>query len=256
MRSILFWWLLSAMDREWWSRFLEKYGSPFLVGKFADDEGRGILERAFSLAVRIGGLVISRDTDVELQKTAASDSGDAYDKFLTICQREKSKLVLGQTLSSEAQPGGLGGGAANLQSDVRDDISRFDAVTLADTMKHQLITQLCQINNLPGRPPKLTWGSQSKNDTRNTAALLQSFAQANLELTDAGIASMSESLGISLQRRASATANPVPFSISLPHTVDVSSVIPEIRRPLATLSRIVSASASKDDCLAKASMIS
>ena len=64
MRSILFWWLLSAMDREWWSRFLEKYGSPFLVGKFADDEGRGILERAFSLAVRIGGLVISRDIGV------------------------------------------------------------------------------------------------------------------------------------------------------------------------------------------------
>lgn len=247
MRSLLFWWLLSAMDREWWARFLERYGSPFLVGKFTDEEGQSVLQQAFSMATRLGGLVISRDTSVEIQKAAASDSGDAYDKFLTICQREKSKLILGQTLSSEAQPGGLGGGAANLQSDVREDIRRFDATVLADTMLHQLITQYCQINNLPGKPPKLIWGSQSQNDTKNTTALLQSLAAANLELTDDGITSMGDSLGVSLQRR-SASPSPTAFSATRRVLADGSQTGDE---RCAKISKLIMTSRSKQEAVTR-----
>ena len=249
MRSLLFWWLLSAMDREWWARFLERYGSPFLVGKFADEEGQNVLTSAFSLATRLGGLVISSDTSVEIQKASASDSGDAYDKFLTICQREKSKLILGQTLSSEAQPGGLGGGAADLQSDVREDIRRFDATVLADTMLHQLIAQFCVINNLPGKTPKLIWGSQSQNDTKNTTALLQSLAAANLELTDDGITSIGDSLGVALQRR-SPSQSPVGFSAIRRGLADGSQLGCGRR---ADASKIVMTSRSKQEAIARLS---
>ena len=37
MRSIIFWWLLGHMGRDWWARYLDKYGSPFVVGKY--DQG-------------------------------------------------------------------------------------------------------------------------------------------------------------------------------------------------------------------------
>jgi phage gp29-like protein len=211
MRSILFWWLLSAMSREWWARFLDRYGSPFLVGKFADDEGKNLLERAFSLATRLGGIVCSRDTSIEIQKVSSNDSGDAYDKFLSICQREKSKLIIGQTLSAEAQPTGLGSGVSSLQGAVRDDIRKFDAMMLSDTLIHQLVTQFCQINNLPGRIPKLVWGSQSNEDIRAMGTLLQSFAAAGMELSDAGITQMAENTGYSLQRKA-ASQSPTPFN--------------------------------------------
>jgi hypothetical protein len=221
MRSILFWWLLSAMSREWWSRFLDRYGSPFLVGKFADTEGKNLLERAFSMATRLGGIVCSRDTSIEIQKVSSNDSGDAYEKFLAICQREKSKLIIGQTLSAEAQPTGLGSGVSSLQGAVRDDIRKFDAMMLSDTLIHQLITQFCQINNLPGRVPKIGWGSQSNDELKVTGALMQSLAFANLELTDAGITQLSDSLGLSLQRRA-APASQTPFSAS---SSDVSKII-------------------------------
>lgn len=244
MRSILFWWLLSAMSREWWARFLERYGSPFLVGKYPDDEGKTVLERAFSLSTRLGGLVISRDTSVEIQKATASDSGDAYEKFLTICQREKSKLILGQTLSSEAQPNGIGGGAAELQSDVRDDIRRFDSMMLADTIIHQLVAQLCRINNQKGRIPRLIWGSQSQSDTKATSMLLASLAQAGLEPTDGGIASVSELVGIGLQRRGIGTA-PMTFSVD----GERGGVIPAIRRPIENLSRVVLSSRSAEEAL-------
>ena len=233
MRSILFWWLLSAMSREWWARFLDRYGSPFLVGKFADTEGKNLLERAFSLATRLGGIVCSRDTSIEIQKVSSSDSGDAYDKFLSICQREKSKLIIGQTLSAEAQPTGLGSGVSTLQGAVRDDIRKFDAMMLSDTLIHQLITQFCQINNLPGRIPKLVWGSQSNEDTRAMGVLLQSFAAAGMELSDAGITQMSETTGYSLQRK-SAASGPLPFSAT-----------PRDR----TISEIILSSSSRDDAV-------
>ena len=90
MRSILFWWLLGVMDRDWWSRFLDRYGSPFLVGKYeqTDDQSRTTLERAFSAAVKIGGLVVSKDTDVEIKQAASQSAGEAFEKFYTISRRE------------------------------------------------------------------------------------------------------------------------------------------------------------------------
>ena len=83
---------------------------------------------------------------------------------------------------------------------------------LSDTLIHQLVTQFCQINNLPGRVPKIGWGSQSNDELKVTGALMQSLAFANLELTDSGITQLSDSLGLSLQRRAAIpTQSPTPF---------------------------------------------
>ena len=126
-RALVFWWLLSALGKDWWTRFLDKYGSPFMVGKYpeANDESRTILESAFGWASRIGGLVISADTDVEIKQAAASDSGEAYKTFLEVANREKSKLILGQTLSADAQSTGLGSGVATQQGAVRDDIRQW-----------------------------------------------------------------------------------------------------------------------------------
>jgi len=129
MRSIVFWWLLSVMDRDWWARALERFGSPFIVARYdqADDKTRSKLEIALSMATRLFGVVVSKETEIELKEAASSQSGDAFDKFHTVCQREKSKHILGQTLSSEAQGTGLGSGVAKGQSDVRNDIRQFDA---------------------------------------------------------------------------------------------------------------------------------
>ena len=86
MRSLVFWWLLSSMDRDWWARFLDRYGSPFLVGKYDqnDDASRTVLERAFQFAVKVGGMVISKQTEVDVKQAAASSSADAYEQFITI----------------------------------------------------------------------------------------------------------------------------------------------------------------------------
>ncbi len=125
MRALLFWWLLRTMSRQWWAQFLERYGQPFLKGKYTKKEDRAVLERAFRVAQKLGGIVVSASTEAEIVQ-AANTSGDHYKSFIECCNLEISKLIVGQTLSSNVQPTGLGSGVAALQGQVRGDLRRMD----------------------------------------------------------------------------------------------------------------------------------
>ena len=220
MRSILFWWLLGVMDRDWWSRFLDRYGSPFLVGKYdqTDDQSRTTLESAFSAAVRIGGLVISKETDVEIKQATTQSAGEAFEKFYTISRREISKLIVGQTLSAEAQSTGLGSGVANAHADVRDDYRQFDAKVLGETLRDQLFRQFLTINSFLGEVPQISWGSVSSSEAKATGDLLSSLSQAGLQVTDDGLSELSEKLGLPVERVASPSIvppiNPLALSVT------------------------------------------
>ena len=117
MRALLFWWLFSVMDRDWWVRFLDRFGGPFLVGKHdASDEGARIqLEQAFSLATKIFGLAVTKDVDIQMMQANTNQGGDAFELFHSTANREISKLIVGQTLSAEGVNLGLGGGQAHRQ---------------------------------------------------------------------------------------------------------------------------------------------
>lgn len=211
MRSLLFWWLLSTMDREWWARYLDRYGSPFLVGTYdrGDADSRSVLERAFSLAVKLGGLVVSDGTRVDIKESASSSTGESYERFLTICQREKSKLIVGQTLSAEAQPQGIGGGASTQQEQVRQDIRQFDGRSLASTIRDQLLTQLVRINGLPGSIPQPVFASTLAEERSKTLSTLKDLRSTDVEPDDKSVDGLSATLGIGVRRR---TVSAVAFA--------------------------------------------
>jgi phage gp29-like protein len=216
MRSILYWWLLGSMSRDWWARFLDRYGSPFIIGHYpaGDDKSRNVLRSAFSLATKLGGLVVSDRTKVELIQATSSASGDSYEKFIAICNREKSKLILGQTLSADSQPTGLGSGVANMQEGVRQDIRMWDATSLADTVRLQLFEQYLQINGSTATTPTITWGSISTSELKGKAELLVALKQAGLRPTEEEIGILSEEIGISLEREPVNAARPLIDSFS------------------------------------------
>jgi phage gp29-like protein len=216
MRSILFWWLLGNMDRDWWARFLDRYGSPFLVGRYdvGDNDSRSVLERAFSLATKLGGLVVTKQTSVELQQASTQSAGDAFEKFHAVSRREISKLILGQTLSADAQATGLGSGVAKEQGSVRNDFKQFDARMLSETLEDQLIKQGLKINGRAGvRVPRVSWGGESADEAKATGELLQNLSQAGLEVDDSGIETVSDRVGIPL-RRASRPQAPVALPLT------------------------------------------
>ena len=219
MRSVLFWWLLATQDREWLAKFLERFGSPFMVGKYRDNDGRTVLMQAFSLATRLGGLVISDETDVEIKEASTSNDGKAFQMFHDICEREMSKLVLGQTLSAEARSTGMNSGVANMQEEVRQDIRKFDARVLAETLRDQLFKQYLRINGMAGNPPTLLWGSDSQGVVDGQIALLQAVHDAGLEVSDESLYAIGERVGLQLQR-SSVPLAPPPFT---PRTFSMSA---------------------------------
>lgn len=226
LRSLVFWWLLGTMDREWWARFLDKYGMPFLVGKYdqADDASRSIMERAFSLATKLGGLVVSRETDVELKQAATSDAGEAFQTFHRVANEEISKLILGQTLSSDAKGNGLSDGGATDQAEIRQDKRQADSRRLGATLRHQLFEQILRYNGLAGRAPMAIWGAVSIAEMKATADWLQSLRQGGLRVADAGLTTLSERFGLPIERDPSPQAAGAPPGGSItPMAVQIHS---------------------------------
>ncbi len=202
MRAILFWWLISAMDLAWWSQWLERYGMPFLIGKYDsnDDESRYVLQQAFSMAARIGRLVATKETEIDFINALVSQNGEAFEKLLQTCHREESKLILGQTLSSEAQPTGLGSGVAESHENVRSDIALFDMNCVATSLKEQLVKPFLEFNGFTGRTPKIIIGGESETDLQGLAAMLSALNQSGLQIGDDGLAIISQRCGFPVER--------------------------------------------------------
>jgi phage gp29-like protein len=202
-RSILFWTLFCNNDRSWWIRFLDRFGSPFLVGKYTpgDTAAKDLLVRAFSAATHLFGLAVSKSVDIEL-KEATSGNGDAFEKFFMVARREQSKLIIGQTLSAEAANPGLGDGGSDLHSQVRDDIRQFDAVMLLEAaINDQLVKQLLFINGFSGQPPSINWGSASTAQLKAKVSVIKELYLAGAELADESYKTLSDELGFAIKRR-------------------------------------------------------
>jgi phage gp29-like protein len=202
MRSLVWWFFLGIMDRDWWVRFLDKFGAPFMVGKFDknDERSRQILERAFKLSTKIGGLVVNKETQVELMKTSTSDSAGSYKEFHQICNDQKSVRVLGQTLSVTASPTGIGSGASDLQGQVRGDICAWDKKRLAQTIRNQLFKPWLRLNGFTGRVPLLVFGGEESEEVSTTAEVLGNLKNAGIRLSDKSLPTLSKRVGLELER--------------------------------------------------------
>jgi phage gp29-like protein len=221
MRSILFWWLLRSMSRDWWARFLERYGAPFIVGKYdqSDDASRMILTQAFNAATKIFGLVVSTDTEVELIQAAANQTGEAFERFHDRCNDEISKLIVGQTASSNMKSTGMGSGVSQQHENVRQDLRQFDGKLLGETLRDQLFKPLLWMNGFTGRAPRAIWGGLSSDAQESLGTMMSSLSTAGLEATDEGVETIGEQIGVPLQRKtppapppADPRGNPRDFS--------------------------------------------
>lgn len=209
MRACVFWWLFSVMDRDWWVRFLSRFGSPFLVGKYnpANKKDKSTLASAFAGAAQLLGLVISKETEVAVHEVSASQHGDAFEKMHTIANAELSKLILGQTMTSTAAASSLGGGSqAVVQNQVRGDIRQFDTITLNTSLECQVVRQFLAYNGLTGSV-KIVSGASTPEEAKSAGDAVKNAYEAGLELTEAGIEQFSELQGLPF-RRAAAPALP------------------------------------------------
>ncbi len=133
---------------KFWVVFTEKYGMPYAIGKLprgTNKEERDDLLDKLQIMVQDAIAVIPDDTSVDfLEYEGKSASADIYERLLMFSNKEVSKAILGQTLTTEMEDSGSYA-AAKVHLDVRWDIAGSDKRLIENTF-NTLIKWIYEIN--------------------------------------------------------------------------------------------------------------
>ena len=148
---------------DFWFRFLEKYGTPWLVGKqprSSDDEATERLLDMLEAMIQDAVAVIPDDSSITIVEAAGkAGSAEVYREFLTHMRSEVSIALLGQNQNTEAETNHA---SATAGQDVTDDIRDAHA-GIACSALNQLIAWTVDLN-WGGVPPVYSmWAEDEVN---------------------------------------------------------------------------------------------
>jgi phage gp29-like protein len=151
LRVVAWMYLLKNYALKDWAAFNEVFGMPLRLGKYdptATAADREALVRAIRGLGSDAAGVISKNTEIEFVEAASRLSGNAnpYQTLAEFCNREMSKAVLGQTLTTDTAGATGTYSAARVHAQVRRDLVEADAQTLAVTLREQLLRPLVGFN--------------------------------------------------------------------------------------------------------------
>lgn len=151
------------------AEFLEIYGLPPRIGTYpngATDEEKRTLLRAVTNIGHAAAGIIPEGMMIEFKEAAKGVEGP-FMSMVDWAERTESKAILGQTLSAEARPTGLGSGVADMQNDVRWDLTVSDCRQLAGTLTRDLVYPILALNKgLPNlrRCPRFRFETELEED--------------------------------------------------------------------------------------------
>jgi phage gp29-like protein len=146
--SKLYWvWFFKTNSTKFWVKFLERFGSPLLVGKVKDGEQEDIDAMTTALLNAHTQSILSIDADDEVATVGTNFSGagaSAFEAFDTVMTRRVQKVVLGQTLTSENDGGGSRA-LGEVHNEVRLDKRNSDLRMITPVVQ-DIINALCLLN--------------------------------------------------------------------------------------------------------------
>lgn len=171
--------------------FLEIFGIPIRVGKYPAgatlEERNSLLSALVQMGHNAAG-IMPDEMSVDFEE-AASGSADAFMTMIDFCERTESKLILGATLTSQADRGSNTHALGNVHNDVRLDLRNSDAKQLQATLKRDLIYPMLVLNGrAPGnarRLPSLKFDIQQPEDLKAYADALPKLARGGMRIPQA-----------------------------------------------------------------------
>ena len=182
-RVALWPWLFKAYTQRDWAIFTQTYGQPLRIGKYGpgtSEEDRKTLFRAVANIAGDCAAIIPESMVIDfVEAKSIGASTDHYERRSDWLDKQTSKLVLGQTATTDAETGGLGSGKEHRQ--VQEDIERADAKQLGAIITRDLIRPWVQLEYGPDAPaPRLKIGRPEEED-------LAAFSQALAPLLAQGL---------------------------------------------------------------------
>lgn len=169
-RAAAWTYLFKSFNIKDWAIFAEAYGHPLRLGKYgpdASDDDKAVLLRAVSAIGADFAATVPESMAVEFVDTNLSGSHELYERRADWLDRQVSKLVLGQTGTTDAIAGGHAVG--RVHDRVREDIEKSDARQLAATLTRDLAQPLVALNYGPRKKyPRITIGRPDEIDVAQT----------------------------------------------------------------------------------------
>ncbi|MFU8924908.1 DUF935 domain-containing protein [Acinetobacter puyangensis] len=145
---------------EFWVRFTEKYGSPWVIGKYGnnyDEAKQEVLLNNLYAMVQDAVAVIPDNSQIEIIEAAGkSASADVFERFLMFCRSEVNIALLGQNQSTEADATRA---SATAGGEVAAEISDGDAEMTAE--QWQLLIDWIVDYNWGGPSPQFEYFEDS-----------------------------------------------------------------------------------------------
>ncbi|MCX8017077.1 MAG: DUF935 domain-containing protein [Rhodocyclaceae bacterium] len=146
-RSALWAWVFKSYALRDWARFCELFGQPIRVGKYhhgASPDDVAVLRRAAFELGSDAAAVIPQEMVLELIESGSkSASAELYHKLIDYLDRQVSKAVLGQTMTTDD---GSSLAQARVHEEVRRELLQADARAVAATLTRDLITPIVRLN--------------------------------------------------------------------------------------------------------------
>ena len=123
------------------------YGHPYRIGRYGknatETDKKKLLNAVYSIGADAAA-IIPQDMMIEFIKTEAKSGGDAFQAHAEYFDRAISKIVLGQTTTTDAISGGHA--VSKEHNEVRMDIANSDAKQLAKVLNEQLVKPMIDLN--------------------------------------------------------------------------------------------------------------
>ncbi|MDB5432413.1 MAG: hypothetical protein JWP35_3529 [Caulobacter sp.] len=185
-RPVAWAWLFQSMSWKDWLAFAEVYGLPLRVGRYENGESPeniSLLMRAVAGVSSDAAAVFPKSMDIEFISGQSSGAGDGI--FQRLCEysdKATSKVVVGQTATTDAETGGLGSGKEH--GEVRADLRDSDARRLAATINRQVVRPMVDLNFGPqAKYPRVRVGVAESVDVKALAEALSSVVPLGLKVS-------------------------------------------------------------------------
>lgn len=147
-RIVAWSWMYKSYTLKDWAIFVQNFGMPIRIGRFganATEEEINILWRAVKNVAGDMAAIIPENMLIEFQEVAAKGTTvELYERRADWFDRQVSKVVLGQTTTTDAVSGGHA--VAQEHRLVQEDIERSDAAILSATLNRQLVPNIIAFN--------------------------------------------------------------------------------------------------------------
>lgn len=171
------------------AEFLETYGLPIITGKYfngATPDEKSSLMRAVTALGHDARAIMPQEMTLEISKITGSGD-DLHLRQVDWADKSMSKLILGGTLTSQADGKTSTNALGSVHNEVRHDILVSDARQMASTLTRDLIYPLLALNKVGidslRRCPRLVFDTGKTED-------IAVFAEALPKLVGAGMKSI------------------------------------------------------------------